>query len=69
MGDEQQGEKSQSMCFCSSVRCPLRGVAASERTLAGDLRGRPRPPGWLRSRQPRAGYKYWAPLRRVYRDR
>ena len=23
-----------------------------------DLRGRPRPPRWLRCRQPRAGYKY-----------
>ena len=33
-----------SRCFCSNVCCPLRGVATSERTLAGDLRGRTRQP-------------------------
>ena len=48
--------------FCSDVRCSLRGVATSERTLAGDLQGRTRQPRWLRSRQPTAGYKYWAQL-------
>ena len=37
-------------------------MLTSERTLAGDLRGRTRSPRWPRCRQPRAGYKYWAPL-------
>ena len=57
-----QENHSSSRCFCSNVRCSLRGVATSERTPAGDLRGRTRQPRWLRSRQPRAGYKCWASL-------
>ena len=38
-----QERKRSSWCVCSNVCCPLRGVATSERALAGGLRGSPAP--------------------------
>ena len=51
--------------FAQNVYCSPRGEGPSDRTWVGDLRGRTRQPRWLRCRQPWAGYKCWASLRRV----
>ena len=43
-----RGHFGSSRCFLLKFVLPLRGVATSERTLAGDLRGRTRQPRWPR---------------------